>query len=115
MLRLDNIKNYKQYYFEHVERYHNLFDFKNIWNKQVGKLSGGEEKLLFFSIISSMEKKWYIFDEPFASVDKTNREIIIEIMKGLIEKERNIIITSHMDEFLISFEEVHIISLEECL
>ncbi|MSS62486.1 ATP-binding cassette domain-containing protein [Velocimicrobium porci] len=111
LLRLQKIKNYKEYYWSKMEEYKKIFDYEKIWEKEIRMLSGGELKLFFFTIISVIEKKNYIFDEPFASVDSAGKELIILILKKLVRQEKNIIITSHEEEFKSKFNDISIIDL----
>ncbi len=108
---LDNIKHYKKNFFEYAEQYNLQSMFEKIWDIQVGMLSGGERSMLCFLGISTLDREWYIFDEPFAGVDEDNKILMIDIMQKLIDRGKGIIITSHEKEPLSKFENVNTIKI----
>lgn len=112
LLQLDNIINYKEYYFNAVSEYDDYYDFKRLWDKKISYLSGGEIKLLFFSIITSLKKDIYILDEPYASLDSTSKDIVTHIVKKLVSDNKTILITSHEEEFIKHFDTIHIVNLD---
>lgn len=85
---------------------------KKLYNKPVGKLSGGEIKILYFSIITAMNRNWYLFDEPFSQIDIEGKMDIIDIFKELIQEKKNIIITNHEEFFLNEFPDTNIIDMD---
>ena len=65
---------------------------------QWGMLSGGERKFLYTAILMSIDREWYILDEPFAYVDKSKKKVIWAIINQKIKDGKGIILTSHEDE-----------------
>lgn len=109
---LEGIRNGQEYYSNKMKAFHSIFDFDKLLEKRIGILSGGELKLLFFSVISSLEKEVYIFDEPYASVDTDGKTMINSILKGLQEAGKTIIITSHEEGFFNSLEKINVVELD---
>ena len=58
-------------------------------------LSGGERRFIYMLTILSIERKWYILDEPFTNIDKDRRETLKEIIVSMSNFGSNFIITSH--------------------
>ncbi|EKL7568420.1 ATP-binding cassette domain-containing protein, partial [Enterococcus faecalis] len=50
-------------------------DVDKLLKKQWGMLSGGEKKFLYALILMSLEREWYILDEPFAFIDKKRKKM----------------------------------------
>jgi putative ABC transport system ATP-binding protein len=71
----------------------------------ISNLSGGQRQRAVIARAVVNESEIYLFDEPTAHLDKTNKSIIIETIKELKQKNKTIIIASH-DEELKSFEVV---------
>lgn len=111
--QLEGIRNGQEYYLNKMNAYNDTLDFDKLLEKRIGILSGGELKLLFFSVISSLDKEVYIFDEPYASVDANGKAIINSILKELQEAGKTIIITSHEEGFFTSLKKINIVELDQ--
>lgn len=109
--RLDHIKRYQQTLVSFCENCSNRFDIENIWNKQIGMLSGGEKKLLYFLLIMSLDKTWYLLDEPFAGVDQNGLNIMCEIINKRTSEHRGLIIVLHELEILHRLQKINVIDL----
>lgn len=120
VLLLDNIKDYKNTFFEYVEYLNESGLFIKIWDTPIGMLSGGERTKLFFAVFTCLDRDWYIFDEPFAGVDEQGKLFMIEIIKDLQNKKKGVIITSHEISPLEAINNVRKLSIknktliEEC-
>lgn len=112
-MNLAGIKNAQEYYFSKVKKYENEFNFYDLWNKKISFLSGGELKMLFFSVISSLEREIYIFDEPYAGVDTYGKNIMNRILMNLNELQKIILITSHEEECVNELNNVRIVNLDQ--
>ncbi|MGX7377804.1 ATP-binding cassette domain-containing protein [Carnobacterium maltaromaticum] len=77
---------------EHVER---------LLEKQWGMLSGGEKKFLYALILLSLEREWYILDEPFAFLDKKRKKLLNKIIKIRVSEGKGIILTTHEEDIEI--------------
>ena len=73
-------------------------EFKSLLKKQWGMLSGGERKFAYIMILLSIDRDWYILDEPFAFLDVSKKHIIWKIIEFKKSEGKGIIITSHEDE-----------------
>lgn len=80
-----NIKNIKDFFQENI---------LPISKQTLGKLSGGEIKLVFTYASAMVLKKLYLFDEPLSGVDIENQEKIVKLLEDL-GKKVPVIITSH--------------------
>lgn len=85
---------------------------RSLYDKPVGKLSGGELKLFYFSIITAMDRTWYLFDEPFAQVDEEGKGDMIDVFKKLLQEGKNVVITNHEEFFVKEFPEMTIIDMD---
>lgn len=70
-------------------------------NSKVFKLSGGEQQRVALARVILQNKDIVLADEPTASVDKLNREIILSCLKDLNDKGKTIVLVSH-DDYVIS-------------
>ncbi|MCI8980516.1 MAG: ATP-binding cassette domain-containing protein [Clostridia bacterium] len=69
-------------------------------NKEVFKLSGGEQQRIAIARVMLQDKSIILADEPTASVDPVNRDIILEILKKLNQSGKTIVLVSH-DDYVI--------------
>lgn len=111
-LGLNGIKDYMTYYESNVRLKRKKNMLRELYNKPIGLLSGGELKLLYFSIISSMDRSWYIFDEPFAQVDEDGKKDMIDVFTELRREGRSVIITSHEEGFLHNLLDISIVNMD---
>ncbi len=82
------------------------------WNSKIGMLSGGEIRKFYFSLITAIQRKWYIFDESFINVDANGVDQMIEIIMKLLNENRNIIITTHRSDIIKRFKNINVINLD---
>lgn len=86
------------------EKIENVLDDLNLnidINSKVFKLSGGEQQRVALARVILQNKDIVLADEPTASVDKLNREIILSCLKDLNDKGKTIVLVSH-DDYVIS-------------
>ncbi|MCR4580796.1 MAG: DUF1893 domain-containing protein [Treponema sp.] len=84
----------------------------NLKGKSFSVLSGGEKQKISLSRCLAQKAKVLLLDEPTASLDSENREMVIEILKSLsISEIPTIIMVSH-DKELKSLRGWEIINLE---
>lgn len=112
LLGLNGIRDYMAYYESHVRLRRKKNMLRELYKKPVGLLSGGELKLLYFSIISAMDRGWYIFDEPFAQVDEDGKKDMIETFIELRKEGRSVIITSHEETFIDNLLDISIVNMD---
>lgn len=83
----------------------------NIWQVEMGKLSGGERQMVLTYGQCLLEKKLYIFDEPTSGVDIDNTKIILSMIASLVQdRQKLVVMTSHNLEQLAELP-VHLITL----
>lgn len=109
--QLDNIKQYRETLFQFNERFVNHLDLDKIWLRQIGMLSGGEKKLLYFLLIMSLEKEWYLLDEPFAGVDSDGQELMCEMIHDKNFRQKGLVIVLHEEEIIRRLKGYDIIDL----
>ncbi len=80
--------------------------------RSVKSISGGESQRLKMIkyINTNIENKYFIFDEPFTGVDKSNFRNILQLFDELIRKSATIIIVEHKLEAIKNSD--HIIELD---
>jgi len=64
-------------------------------------LSGGEKRRLAIAGILAMEPKVLALDEPFANLDYPGIRSMLDILSGLIDRQRTVLISSHQVEALL--------------
>lgn len=69
-------------------------------NTKIFKLSGGEQQRIAIARLILQNKSIILADEPTASVDPQNRDIILDILKKLNKEGKTIILVSH-DDYVI--------------
>ncbi|MDC6327290.1 AAA family ATPase [Staphylococcus auricularis] len=60
----------------------------------IGKMSEGEKKWLYITLLSALNRKLYLFDEPTSGVDPRSRKLIIKRLKALA-KDKTVLISTH--------------------
>ena len=78
-------------------------------NQEVFKLSGGEQQRIALARIILQNKDIVLADEPTASVDSVNRDIILNILKKLNQSGKTVVLVSH-DDYVIK-QAIRIIQL----
>ena len=78
---------------------------------QWGMLSGGERKYIYILILMSIEREWYMLDEPFAFLDDEKRQIIWHLINFKTAHGKGVILTSHGNEIENIPSHVNIIDL----
>ena len=63
--------------------------------RQIGELSGGQKKRVFLARALAQEGQVILLDEPFTGVDVQTEQAIIELLKGLREEGRLVLVSTH--------------------
>jgi manganese/iron transport system ATP-binding protein len=69
-----------------------MIDYRH---RQIGELSGGQKKRVFLARALAQEGKVILLDEPFTGVDVNTEESIIELMRGLRDEGRVMLVSTH--------------------
>jgi manganese/zinc/iron transport system ATP- binding protein len=64
--------------------------------RQISQLSGGQQQRIFIARALAQQPDIYLMDEPFAGIDATTENTIVEILKGL-QKDGKTIVAVHHD------------------
>ncbi|WP_338984439.1 ABC transporter ATP-binding protein [Spiroplasma endosymbiont of Diplazon laetatorius] len=89
-----------------------LFDYKKYKNTLIKKLSAGEKKKLTLFIMLILDPEIIFFDEPTANLDEKNKVILFKIFSLLKEKNKTLIIISHLIDEIKTFID-HVVIFKE--
>lgn len=64
-------------------------------DRQIGELSGGQRKRAFAARAIAQNARLLLLDEPFAGVDSTSEATIAELLRGLRDEGRSVLLSSH--------------------
>lgn len=64
-------------------------------NRQIGELSGGQQQRVFLARALAQGGDLYLLDEPFAGVDVRTESAIIEVLRGLRDQGKTVIVVHH--------------------
>ena len=63
--------------------------------RQISQLSGGQQQRVFLARALVQEAEVYFLDEPMAGVDATTERTIVELLKGLRDRGKTVIVVHH--------------------
>lgn len=69
-----------------------MVDFRH---RQIGELSGGQRKRVFLARALAQDGKVILLDEPFTGVDVQTEDAIIELLRGLRDEGRVMLVSTH--------------------
>jgi len=64
-------------------------------HRQIGQLSVGQQQRVFVARALAQDAYLYLMDEPFAGVDATTEQALIEVLRGLKAAGRTVIVVHH--------------------
>lgn len=73
----------------------------NVLDKEVYKLSGGEQQRVSLARLIIKKGNLVLADEPTGNLDTKNKEIVVNILKKLNEMGKTVVIVTH-DEYVAS-------------
>ncbi len=76
-------------------------------------LSGGEQRRLAIAIVLAWDPRYVVLDEPTAGQDGFQREILIDMIRNIVHREKTIILATHDIEFVFELPECRIITLNK--
>ena len=68
--------------------------FHHLMNMTVGKMSEGEKKWLYITLLSILNRELYLFDEPTSGIDPMSRKLILKRLKYL-SNSKSVLISTH--------------------
>ncbi|MFN4215182.1 ATP-binding cassette domain-containing protein [Exiguobacterium sp.] len=84
--------------------------FEHLWKMKLGKMSVGERKWLFVTLLASVKRSLYLFDEPTSGVDPASRIHIMRRIQRLVQDGRTCLISTHQLHDLAQLD-AHVIFL----
>ena len=63
--------------------------------RQIGELSGGQKKRVFLARALAQEGQVILLDEPFTGVDVNTEDAIVELMRGLRDEGKVMLVSTH--------------------
>lgn len=111
-----NIKSFKKnslvdFDFELLNYLIDFFNFRDMVDKPLYQLSGGQVKLANIIFTFSKKSYFYLLDEPFSDLDESNKTKVKEIITDKL-KNKCVIIVNHENE-AIGFDYTGIIDLDK--
>lgn len=64
-------------------------------DRQIGELSGGQQQRVFLARALAQEADLYLMDEPFAGVDAATERKIVELLQGMRDAGKTVIVVHH--------------------
>lgn len=64
-------------------------------DRQIGRLSGGQQQRVFLARALVQQADLYILDEPMAGVDAPTERAIVDLLHGLRDRGRTVLIVHH--------------------
>ena len=74
--------------------------FKKLMNQKVKTLSGGERRFLEISLLFSLNRDYFLLDEPFSGVEPYIIERIIDRIRTETQRKRGVLLTDHMHRYV---------------
>lgn len=70
-------------------------DMANFHDRQISELSGGQQQRVFIARALAQEADIYFMDEPFAGVDISTENTIVELLKEMTKAGKTVIVVHH--------------------
>lgn len=81
---------------DRVEEVANLLGIRDLLDKPIGALSGGQQQKVFIARALVRKPKLIFLDEPFASLDRGSRELVARIVRDYVKRENaTALVVSH--------------------
>lgn len=64
-------------------------------DRQISQLSGGQQQRVFLARALAQEADLYLMDEPFVGVDAVTEKAIVELLQGLRENNKTVVVVHH--------------------
>lgn len=70
-------------------------EIDHLAKRQISQLSGGQQQRTFLARALVQQADLYLMDEPFAAVDAATEKAIVQLMRGLQQQGKTIIVVHH--------------------
>lgn len=90
-----------------IEQVLNELNLSDMLNRKVYELSGGEQQRIAIAKMILKDPDLILADEPTASLDDDNKQIVLSMLRMLQQKGKTVIIVSH-DEQVRNFSDIAI-------
>jgi ABC-type branched-subunit amino acid transport system ATPase component len=88
-----------------------FFDLSHMRDEYAGSLSGGQKKMLEMARALMADPKLLLLDEPFAGVNPSLAQRLIERIKALKEKDLTIMIIEHSIPYVVALsDEIYVLN-----
>jgi len=67
-------------------------------SKELAALSGGQRQLLLFWLVSSQQRRIFIYDEPVRYLDPISGRYVMEMIENQVNKGMFVVVTDHSQE-----------------
>ncbi len=96
-----------------IQKYLDIVNLSHIdMNKSASKLSVGERKRVLIAIALMLKKQIILLDEPTASLDENNIELLLKTIRDLSSQGISFIISTHNDK-IVEFSDT-VYEIENC-
>ncbi|MBG9979576.1 ATP-binding cassette domain-containing protein [Facklamia lactis] len=85
-----------------------LFSSKEMWNKNIRDLSGGEQRMILFIISLAKEADLYLLDEPFTNIYQSLIVFMEEAIAELVAQDKIVVLISHGPLTFLKTNEIEI-------
>lgn len=83
-------------------------------HRQIGHLSGGQQQRVFLARALAQEARLYFMDEPFAGVDASSEQAILDVLRALDRAGRTVICVHHdLQTVADRFEHALVLNVEK--
>jgi manganese/zinc/iron transport system ATP- binding protein len=79
----------------HVDRALEKVGMASFADRQIGNLSGGQQQRIFLARALAQESRIYLMDEPFAGVDATTEQAIVDLLLEMRREKRTLLVVNH--------------------
>ena len=85
---------------DYAEKIMEQMSIKHLHNYEITNLSGGQKQRVAIARALVMQPEYILFDEPTSALDPQNAQIIIDIIKEVVETGVTCIVSSHSKNFI---------------
>ncbi|MHA3947965.1 metal ABC transporter ATP-binding protein [Cellulomonas bogoriensis] len=71
-------------------------DLADLGGRQIGRLSGGQRQRVMLARALVARPRVLLLDEPFTGVDTTSQEVLVDVLRGLVQDEGvSVLVSTH--------------------